>query len=115
VPTAAQPIRLVLTDGKVRKEVGQRLSFTVRYRFEQGGPAGAARLLWVVQSARSILLERLVVPAELGSDGTLSATTLTPGLLPNVTLSTFLVVENLVPGQPGLQRTTVSNTLTLRP
>jgi serine/threonine-protein kinase len=115
VPTAVQPVRLALTDGKVHKELGKRLSFNVQYHFEQGGPASPVRLVWVVQSGKRTLVERPLFAAELGSTGTLSATTMQPVLTLDGPLVTFLAVEKLVPGQFGPVRETVSNTLTLRP
>jgi serine/threonine protein kinase len=115
--------RVLLSGGSARQIFPRnQWSFQVHYRFTQGNSAAATRWRWVVQRNGQNIFERILLPGELPAQGTLQGTTFQPMVFPKgpmaingpmTTLTTFLVIERIPPGQNGWQQETVSNVLVL--
>jgi serine/threonine-protein kinase len=114
-PGPVQPWVLLSGGSVSRKIPGNRLSYQVHYRFTQGNSAAGMRWRWVVQCNGQNIHDQVLPPGALAAEGTLQGATFQPMFFLKGPMLTFLVLENILPGQVGWQQETVSNVLTLPP
>jgi len=106
--------RVALLNGRAGRVPGRTgIAFQVEYRFEQGVPAGTLRYSWVILTARGQAYKQRLTAGQLQNQGTLQGRVLGAGWTQGP-YQTYLAVEMLVPGRPGLQEEKISEVLTIR-
>ncbi len=110
-PGRGQKWPVVLSNGRVGTAIGLRRSFTISYRFEQGGPALGQHYFVVIKSP-SGSGEAHITPLRMAKEGTFHLQELGFGARDNGPFEAHL--ETGMPGPFG-PREVVSNTIKLSP
>jgi serine/threonine-protein kinase len=114
VPVREGP-EVILSNGRLIRQLGARFSFQVDYRFTHQAPVGGCRYVWVITSPRGEVYRHPCLGTELRNQGTLHGGMLILPFSATGTLETYLEMETLVGGPAGWQREKISNSVRLLP